>query len=379
MNSVLISTDCILLLFLILMCIGASFIHSVNRALINRYINCLVSLSAGIFAEMLCYAIEGNENLHVLLFISKLLSDLFVDVTIFSYKVSIFYSLEANGKAYSKKLRLLITLLLFLNVLLELLLAVLGQSFRIEGGRIVTGPLAYVHVPIQIFCFYAVFANASRIGGRHKGNIFVLLVLALIPYVAVFILYRFLVLKHSYIFFVFAYMIMYITMESTLADKETERANIYKELSVRDILTGFLNHTGYQEYLKKLSETEKYGVIFCDVNSLKMTNDTEGHEAGDRLIKKVAEILQESLPDAKLCRVSGDEFICISELASKDAFKEQYGTLKKSLFAKGRIASCGYAVGKGKDIVGLVKDAEKVMYKDKERYYKETGKDRRRT
>ncbi len=379
MNSILISIDCILLLFLVLIYIGASFIHTIGRRLILSYNFCLLSVGAGILVEMLCYAIEGNGKLHILLFVSKLLSDLFIDVTIFAYMSSIFLSMESNGKGYSKKLRLLITLLLFLNALLEILLAIAGKSFRVEGGLIINGPLAHVHLPIQIFCFYCVFTNAAKIGGSHRGNPFVLFVLAIVPYLAVFIMYRLSVLKHCYIFFVFAYMIMYITMESTLADKETERANIYKELSVTDILTGFLNHTGYQEYLKKLSKTQKYGVIFCDVNSLKMTNDTEGHEAGDVLIKNVAEVLKESLIDAKLCRVSGDEFVCISELASKDAFKEQYGNLKKSLFAKGRIASCGYAVGKGEDIVGLIKDAEKIMYKDKERYYKETGRNRRRT
>lgn len=43
----------------------------------------------------------------------------------------------------------------------------------------------------------------------------------------------------------------------------------------------------------------------------------------------------------------------------------------------GRFISLGYSVGEGSNILDLVKKAEQIMYVDKSRYYKETGKDRR--
>ncbi|MBR1649579.1 MAG: hypothetical protein IJ691_00270 [Lachnospiraceae bacterium] len=52
--------------------------------------------------------------------------------------------------------------------------------------------------------------------------------------------------------------------------------------------------------------------------------------------------------------------------------------LRNEIFANDRIAAMGYAIGKGEDIKRLVNLAEHGMYEDKERYYKETGKDRRR-
>ncbi len=48
------------------------------------------------------------------------------------------------------------------------------------------------------------------------------------------------------------------------------------------------------------------------------------------------------------------------------------------LFREGRIASYGYEIGNGDDFLKLVRMAEKKMYADKEKYYKETGKDRRK-
>ena len=43
-----------------------------------------------------------------------------------------------------------------------------------------------------------------------------------------------------------------------------------------------------------------------------------------------------------------------------------------------RIASLGYVYNTGSDIIKMVQEAETKMYSDKSRYYKETGKDRRK-
>ena len=120
------------------------------------------------------------------------------------------------------------------------------------------------------------------------------------------------------------------------------------------------------------------GVAFADVNSLKAVNDNQGHEAGDRLIQKVANLLKDAVPEGTVCRISGDEFVCIVKDAGIEAFTETMKKLGVILKENDRIASLGYDIGEGKDIYDIIKAAEKMMYSDKERYYKETGKDRRR-
>jgi len=379
LNSVLISSNLILVLFLFLIFIGETLTQTTNHKLINYYKSCILAAMAGIIFETICYSLEGNQRLYILILITKLLSDIFIDVNIFIYMISIYTALEMSKKSFPIKLKKLIIISLSINVLLQIILGLLGKTFTIENGFIINGSIFFIPMIIQIICFYAVFVNALRIGGIHKRNHFVLVAMALIPYCSLFILYKFSALKHFYIFLVFAYMIIYISYESTFAINETTRANIYKELSYTDFLTGFLNHTGYQKYINKLPAKEKIGVIFCDVNSLKSTNDTLGHEEGDKLIKKVAEILKEVLSGAILCRVSGDEFICFSKIDSEDAYKEKCKILKNTFFDKGRIASCGYATGRGESIVEIVKTAEKEMYIDKAKYYKETGRNRRRS
>ena len=103
-----------------------------------------------------------------------------------------------------------------------------------------------------------------------------------------------------------------------------------------------------------------------------------GHEAGDKLIVQVADILNEAVPDGTVCRISGDEFVGIVKNVDIDDFTGKMNGLKDVMRKNGRIASFGYTVGEGKNIYDVIKSAEKIMYADKENYYIETGKDRRK-
>ncbi|MBZ9688529.1 diguanylate cyclase [Clostridium estertheticum] len=85
-------------------------------------------------------------------------------------------------------------------------------------------------------------------------------------------------------------------------------------LSYNDKLTGLYNRRFYEEVIKKL-DTERnlpISIIMGDVNGLKLTNDGFGHEAGDRLLKKIADILKsECRKDDIVARVGGDEFLIV--------------------------------------------------------------------
>ena len=54
-----------------------------------------------------------------------------------------------------------------------------------------------------------------------------------------------------------------------------------------------------------------FAVIAIDVNGLKYVNDTFGHEAGDRLINNVGDILRRSCRKPTLSPLRGDEFIVL--------------------------------------------------------------------
>ena len=83
--------------------------------------------------------------------------------------------------------------------------------------------------------------------------------------------------------------------------------------ALTDQLTGVLNRRGFtQSAERELERARRYGhpvaLAYVDVRGLKAVNDTEGHLAGDRLLREVVLMLSESARTHDLVgRVGGDE------------------------------------------------------------------------
>jgi diguanylate cyclase (GGDEF)-like protein len=92
-----------------------------------------------------------------------------------------------------------------------------------------------------------------------------------------------------------------------------------------DSLTGLNNRRSAFEYLNRhfhMSTRQNYplSVIFIDVNHLKETNDTLGHEAGDELIIAASNCLKRTIRvEDMAARFGGDEFLLILPRCKKDA------------------------------------------------------------
>jgi GGDEF domain-containing protein len=94
-----------------------------------------------------------------------------------------------------------------------------------------------------------------------------------------------------------------------------------KVLSDTDLLTGLYNRNAMNNRVADIVSGRapikgNYGVIFIDLNGLKTINDTEGHTAGDALLRDAANLLKSIFPESEIYRVGGDEFLVI--LMSKD-------------------------------------------------------------
>ncbi|MBO4856800.1 MAG: GGDEF domain-containing protein [Bacilli bacterium] len=84
----------------------------------------------------------------------------------------------------------------------------------------------------------------------------------------------------------------------------------------RDALTNVANKLAYDrkvDYINgKLGDSNfKFAVAIFDVNGLKQTNDTYGHDQGDKLLVRCCELIQSSFPNTPIYRIGGDEFAAI--------------------------------------------------------------------
>ena len=93
-----------------------------------------------------------------------------------------------------------------------------------------------------------------------------------------------------------------------------------------DPLTDLLNRGSFEKLLKLHEEGEApFALIIVDVDCFKSVNDTCGHAAGDKTLKKVAELLLTAFRSIDhVCRIGGDEFaIIMVEMTSDLAYTIQ--------------------------------------------------------
>ncbi len=150
-----------------------------------------------------------------------------------------------------------------------------------------------------------------------------------------------------------------------------------KIMSQTDMLTGVYNRNAMNNRISdeisgKQEIQKPFGVFFVDVNGLKTINDTQGHLAGDNLLKDVASVLNDI--DAKnneIYRVGGDEFMIIASATDRDEFEKLQDSLLKNSERDGR---AHFAVGschsdEDNDIRRAMQKADARMYERKAEYY----------
>lgn len=160
----------------------------------------------------------------------------------------------------------------------------------------------------------------------------------------------------------------------------TERKNMedqLRHLSLHDVLTGLYNRAYFEEEMRRL-ESGRYnpvGIILCDVDGLKLVNDTLGHEAGDCLLIETAGVIKRAMRQGDMvARIGGDEFaillphsdvavvegICDRIRESLQNYNAQSSDINLSL-------SLGYSVSDmvPNDMGRLFKEADDSMYREK--------------
>ena len=94
----------------------------------------------------------------------------------------------------------------------------------------------------------------------------------------------------------------------------TEKRELEESLkfaNIRDPLTGLLNREGWEQQLasRQLPTNQTVGILICDVDSMRLINESLGHDWGDKVLSSLASLLRSVLPlDSLIARVGDDEF-----------------------------------------------------------------------
>ncbi len=116
---------------------------------------------------------------------------------------------------------------------------------------------------------------------------------------------------------------------NTLARKNQDLESLnkeFRELAIRDGLTGLFNYRYAQERLEEEFDRatrfeRELSVLFIDLDHFKFFNDAHGHQAGDEILQILSGIMTKSVRESDtLARWGGEEFIVIAlETAREDA------------------------------------------------------------
>lgn len=163
-----------------------------------------------------------------------------------------------------------------------------------------------------------------------------------------------------------------------IRDVTEERKHQQKitHLAYHDGLTGLYNRRFFDEELRKLNRTDEnlpLSIIMGDVNGLKLTNDTFGHIAGDKLLQRIAEeIIRGCRKDDIVSRWGGDEFIVLLPKTDEKSAKTVCDRIKSNC-AKIQMDKIDFPISLGyetkhdsnEDIMEIIKLAEDYMYRNK--------------
>lgn len=109
-------------------------------------------------------------------------------------------------------------------------------------------------------------------------------------------------------------------LQETLEERERELIETnerLRQVSITDGLTGLDNRRHLEERLQEMFEhasrlNEPFSCVMCDLDKFKSVNDTYGHQAGDAVLRQLADILREEAREIdRVGRYGGEEFMLL--------------------------------------------------------------------
>ena len=237
----------------------------------------------------------------------------YVEIMLIPYPLLLFFS-----KYYNRRNEIVHTFVgigYVLNIVFALLFQVTG-ILQLHQSVVVTH---FFYVVVVIDLLYTGILNIQQNIRHKRENIrqIVEIVFLFLSIVSILFIYYFISLD-SYMIAISMIIIVSATIWGKLANNrskmldERQRLEYYYNLAEKDVLTGLKNRNSFERWMKERQRKINVTIITYDLNDLKKTNDSYGHQEGDKYIIEAAKIIDAVFNEIGVSyRIGGDEFCTI--------------------------------------------------------------------
>lgn len=308
-------------------------------------------------------------------------------ITYLEFSISPFLSILLARSCGMKRTIKPMTILMSINVILETISLTNGKIFSIdENSLFQRGPEYWLYLVFCVIGFVYILFVFVLIGIRTKlKNSLSLIIITLIiitGQVANTIDGN---INSGYFSLCVAAVLLYIFIQNMFRHIMMETINIEKDISNHDSLTKVLSRISYDNKIKDLDRkiredpvSVRFAICECDLNNLKIVNDTFGHDKGDQYIINCCKAICDIFKHSPVYRIGGDEFVAIlqsDDYDNLDKIKEAFNRFSTSeiksegtLFDK-RSFAAGFAVydnNRDRCFNDVMKRADVEMYHNKQ-------------
>ena len=241
-------------------------------------------------------------------------------ITCIEFSVSPYLPICLARSCGLKKTLKPMSIVMLVNAVLVISSAISGKIFYIEEfGNFQRGEDYWLYVFFcavgMIYILFVFVLIGIRAKLRNLLNVILIALILIVGQVANIIDGN---INSGYFSICICAALLYIFIQNMFRHIMMETINIEKDISSHDALTKVMSRNSYdsmvREFDKKIrddSSTVKFAICECDLNNLKIINDTFGHDAGDTYILNCCKLICDIFKHSPVYRIGGDEFVAV--------------------------------------------------------------------
>lgn len=238
--------------------------------------------------------------------------------------------------------------LMGIHSVLEVVMLPFGLIITVdEQGRVLQGPLYWIYILacaiVGIYIILAFIYLGKKMGAHNSSSMFIITIILATGQIVNGLDGS---IPTGYFSICITAVLFYMYIQDYLRSKMLNAIDSEQDIANHDSLTGVSSRISFERKAKELDKIIEAApdnlnitICECDLNNLKIINDSFGHEIGDMYIKNCCRSICDMFNHSPVYRIGGDEFVILVQAEDLSNFEEIRATVQ--MFAMTEAAKSG--------------------------------------